>query len=166
MHPLLQELHNEHLTISIKLADIERAISTPLQLKPFALKVILDLSELLNSSDLIHHYNEELIRTALFNSQAPIHPRVNDIHCDHLSFQRMPSVLEEKQLLLSSNEIQALIKELILQYYDHMDGEENIFFPQADRWQNDDQWSSISGQWHTEDADRKNYNKTFQASRS
>ena len=40
------------------------------------------------------------------------------------------------------------IDDFIKKYYDHMDAEENIFFPVADKWLSDIQWQEIKRQWH------------------
>ena len=40
------------------------------------------------------------------------------------------------------------VDDFIKKYYDHMDAEENIFFPVADKWLSDNQWQEIKRQWH------------------
>jgi hemerythrin-like domain-containing protein len=44
--------------------------------------------------------------------------------------------------------IAAAIDDFIMKYYDHMDAEESIFFPMADKWLSDIQWQEIKRQWH------------------
>ena len=50
---------------------------------------------------------------------------------------------------LTPKEIAAFIDDYIHKYYDHLDGEENIFFPMAEKWLTDDQWLEIHKHWKT-----------------
>ena len=93
--------------------------------------------------------NEELIRLALLATDAPIHQRVMAIEQDHKAFKRIAGQL--KMLEQSTQEARVIadtIEDFIKKYYDHMDAEENIFFPVADKWLSDTQWQEIKHQWH------------------
>ncbi|WP_172147695.1 MULTISPECIES: hemerythrin domain-containing protein [Pseudomonas] len=151
MHPLLEELHHYHQTISVTIDQMKGLLD---KLKNdvcdaadrqqlFAL-----LESLHGEAETRHHQNEELIRRLLLTTRAPVHPRVLDIERDHQGFARIANQL--KALEHSSHtprEIATFIEDYISKYYDHLDSEEHIFFPLADEWLSDNQWQEIKRQW-------------------
>ena len=95
-----------------------------------------------------HHENEELIRRALLATRAPIHQRVKDIERDHHGFERIAAQLKTlEDSGLAPREMAAFVEDYIHKYFDHMDAEENIFFPMAEKWLADNQWQEVKRQW-------------------
>lgn len=154
MHPLLEELHLYHHNISTTIDQIKNLLT---QFKSGTCDVV-DRDKLFNlleslhgEAETQHHQNEELIRQLLLTTRAPVHPRVLDIERDHQGFARIASQL--KALEHSSHtpkEIATFIEDYIHKYYDHLDSEENIFFPLADEWLTTSQWQDIQQQWQKE----------------
>ena len=154
MHPLLEELHLYHHNISTTIDQIKNLLA---QFKSGTCDVV-DRDKLFNlleslhgEAETQHHQNEELIRQLLLTTRAPVHPRVLDIERDHQGFARIASQL--KALEHSSHtpkEIATFIEDYIHKYYDHLDSEENIFFPLADEWLTTSQWQDIQQQWQKE----------------
>lgn len=154
MHPLLEELHLYHHNISITIEQIKNLLT---QFKSGTCTAadreqLFRLLECLHGeAETRHHQNEELIRHLLLTTRAPVHPRVLDIERDHQGFARIASQL--KALEHSSHtpkEIATFIEDYIHKYYDHLDSEENIFFPLADEWLTTHQWQDIQQQWQKE----------------
>lgn len=151
MNPLLQELREYHHGVAIHinrirgLLDIlDDASATAADCRP----LFRQLDELHGAAEVRHHENEELIRRALLRTEAPIHPRVKDIERDHLAFERIAAQL---RALESSGhtprEIAAIVRDFIQKYFDHIDGEENIFFPMAEQWLSEPQWQELGQLW-------------------
>ena len=153
MHPLLEELHVYHHNISITIDQLEKLLFKVKNdtFDKIDRKALFKLQSSLHSeAEKHHHQNEELIRQQLITTKAPIHQRVKDIQRDHESFDRMATRLRElEHSALTPKEIAAFIDDYIHKYYDHLDGEENIFFPMADKWLTDDHWQEIHKHWKT-----------------
>lgn len=152
MNILLKELRTYHHEVSIKITQIKGLLGKVRHESDGAddCKLLFKLLEALHGdTERHHHENEELIRRALLATEAPIHPRVKDIERDHQAFERIAGQL--KMLENSTQETKVIadaIDDFIKKYYDHMDAEENIFFPVADKWLSDIQWQEIKHQWH------------------
>ena len=152
MNVLLKELHTYHHEVAIKITQIKGLLGRLRHESASAddCKLLFKLLEALHGdAERYHHENEELIRRALLATEAPIHQRVKDIERDHQAFGRIAGQL--KMLEDSTQEARVIadtIDDFIKKYYDHMDAEENIFFPVADKWLSDIQWQEIKRQWH------------------
>lgn len=152
MNVLLKELHTYHHEVAIKITQIKGLLGRLRYESASAddCKLLFKLLEALHGdAERHHHENEELIRRALLATEAPIHQRVKDIERDHQAFGRIAGQL--KMLEDSTQEARVIadtIDDFIKKYYDHMDAEENIFFPVADKWLSDIQWQEIKRQWH------------------
>ncbi|CAN7433098.1 hemerythrin domain-containing protein [Pseudomonas sp. GL-B-26] len=152
MNILLKELHTYHHEVAIKITQIKGLLGRLRHESASAddCKLLFKLLEALHGdAERYHHENEELIRRALLATEAPIHQRVKDIERDHQAFGRIAGQL--KMLEDSTQEARVIadtIDDFIKKYYDHMDAEENIFFPVADKWLSDIQWQEIKRQWH------------------
>ncbi len=152
MNVLLKELHTYHHEVAIKITQIKGLLGRVRHESAGAddSKLLFKLLEALHGdAERHHHENEELIRRALLATEAPIHQRVKDIERDHQAFARIAGQL--KMLEDSTQEVRVIadtIDDFIKKYYDHMDAEENIFFPAADKWLSDIQWQEIKRQWH------------------
>ncbi|WP_298771334.1 hemerythrin domain-containing protein [uncultured Shewanella sp.] len=151
MHPLLQELYDYHHDAS-KVIDELSGLLTQVKYKRSSLadvKPVFQLLSLLHSdAERRHHLNEELIRQQLVATELPLHPRIQDLENDHHGFDRIADHL--KLLVdseLSHKEMAAIIDDYIRKYYDHIDGEENIFFPMADKYLTSNDWETIRAQW-------------------
>ncbi|MFZ3202256.1 MAG: hemerythrin domain-containing protein [Pseudomonas sp.] len=151
MHPLLEELHHYHQNISATIDQMKGLLGklendtgdAADRQQLFAL-----LESLHGEAETRHHQNEELIRRLLLTTRAPVHPRVLDIERDHQGFARIASQLKAlEHSSLTPREIATFIEDYIHKYYDHLDSEENIFFPLADEWLSDTQWQEIKQQW-------------------
>lgn len=154
MHPLLEELHLYHHNISTTIDQIKNLLT---QFKSDTCTAadreqLFRLLECLHGeAETCHHQNEELIRHLLLTTRAPVHPRVLDIERDHQGFARIASQLKAlEQSSHTPKEIATFIEDYIHKYYDHLDSEENIFFPLADEWLTDNQWQDIRQQWQKE----------------
>lgn len=152
MNILLKELHTYHHEVSVQITQIKgllervRHDSAGVDDRKLLFKL---LEALHGDAERHHHENEELIRLALLATEAPIHPRVKEIERDHKAFERIAGQL--KMLEGSTQEAKVIadsVDDYIRKYYDHMDAEENIFFPVADKWLSDTQWQEIKRQWH------------------
>lgn len=152
MNVLLKELHSYHHEVAIKITRIKGLLGKVRHESAGAedCKLLFKMLEALHDdAERHHHENEELVRRALLATEAPIHPRVKDIERDHQAFERIAGQL--KVLEDSVQEMRVIadtIDDFIKKYYDHMDAEENIFFPVADKWLSDLQWQEIKRQWH------------------
>ena len=152
MNTLLNELHAYHHEMANKISQI-RNLLKKLKHEPEGAddcKLLFEMLERLHSdAELHHHENEELIRRALLTTEAPIHPRILDIERDHQAFGRIAGQL--KGLATATKDTQVIadtVDDFIAKYYDHMESEENIFFPAADKWLSNSQWLEIKDQWH------------------
>lgn len=152
MNVLLNELHAYHHEVAIKITQIKKLLDRMKHESAGAddSKLLFKMLEALHGdAERHHHKNEELIRRALLATDAPIHPRVKDIERDHLAFERIAGQL--KMLEDSTQEARVIadtIDDFIRKYYDHMEAEESIFFPMADKWLSGSQWQEIKRQWH------------------
>ena len=152
MNVLLKELLAYHHEVAIKITQIKGLLGKVRHESAGAedCKLLFKVLEALHGdAERHHHENEELIRRALLATKAPIHQRVKDIERDHQAFERIAGQL--KMLEDSTQEMKVIadaIDDFIKKYYDHMDAEENIFFPAADKWLSDIQWQEIKHQWH------------------
>ncbi|MDZ5436349.1 hemerythrin domain-containing protein [Pseudomonas fluorescens] len=152
MNVLLKKLHTYHHEVALKITQIKGLLERMRHESASAddCKLLFKLLEALHGdAERHHHENEELIRWALLATKAPIHQRVKDIERDHQAFERIAGQL--KMLENSTQETRVIadaIDDFITKYYDHMDAEENIFFPAADKWLSDIQWQEIKRQWH------------------
>lgn len=152
MNILLEELHRYHHEVAIKITQIEGLLGRMRHESAGAddCKLLFKLLEALHGdAERHHHENEELIRRALLATEAPIHQRVKDIERDHQAFERIAG--QHKMLEDSTQEARVIadtIDDFIKKYYDHMETEENIFFPVADKWLSEIQWQEIKRQWH------------------
>lgn len=152
MNVLLKELLAYHHEVAIKITRIKGLLAKVRHESAGAddCKLLFKVLEALHGdAERHHHENEELIRRALLATAAPIHQRVKDIERDHQAFERIAGQL--KMLEDSTQEMRVIadtIDDYIKKYYDHMDAEENIFFPVADKWLSDIQWKEIKRQWH------------------
>ncbi|WP_223434287.1 MULTISPECIES: hemerythrin domain-containing protein [unclassified Pseudomonas] len=152
MNALLKELHLYHHEVAIKITQIKGLLGRVRHESAGVDdgKLLFELLEALHGdAERHHHENEELIRRALLATEAPIHQRVRDIERDHQAFERIAGQL--KMLEDSTQEARVIadtIDDFIKKYYDHMDAEENIFFPAADKWLSEIQWQEIKRQWH------------------
>ncbi|WP_299493354.1 hemerythrin domain-containing protein [uncultured Shewanella sp.] len=153
MHPLLQELYDYHHGASQIIDELSNLL---IQVKHKPLSVpdiqpIFNLLAILHSDEeQLHHQNEELIRQQLVATDLPLHPRIQDLENDHHGFDRIADHL--KLLVdseLSLREMAAIIDDYIRKYYDHIDGEENIFFPMANKYLTDKDWEMIQQRWQT-----------------
>ncbi|MGH8387368.1 MAG: hemerythrin domain-containing protein [Pseudomonas sp.] len=152
MNVLLNELHAYHHEVAGKINRI-KALLKKLKYESASgddCKLLFKMLESLHGeTEQHHHENEELIRRALLTTEAPIHPRVKDIERDHEAFGRIAGQL--KMLEDSTQETSAIVAAVdnfIMKYYNHMEAEENIFFPMADKWLSDIQWNEIKCHWH------------------
>ena len=152
MNVLLKELLAYHHEVAIKITQIKELLRKMRHESDGAddCKLLFTMLEALHGdAERHHHENEELIRLALLETEAPIHQRVKDIERDHQAFGRIAGQL--KMLEDTTQETRVIadtIDDFIKKYYDHMDAEENIFFPAADKWLSNNQWQEIKRQWH------------------
>ena len=152
MNVLLNKLHAYHHEVAVKITQIKGLLGRVRHESDGAdgCKLLFRMLEALHGdAERHHHENEELIRRALLATDAPIHQRVKDIERDHLAFERIAGQL--KTLEDSTQEVKVIadaIDDFIRKYYDHMEAEESIFFPMADKWLSDIQWQEIKRQWH------------------
>ncbi|TVT85188.1 hemerythrin domain-containing protein [Pseudomonas sp. H3(2019)] len=152
MNNLLNELHTYHHEVALRITEIKVLLGKIRHESAGAddRKQLFQVLEALHGeAERHHHENEELIRQALLETEAPIHQRVKDIERDHLAFGRIAGQL--KALEESTQEMKVIadtIDDFIKKYYDHMESEENIFFPMADKWLSDTQWQEVKRQWH------------------
>lgn len=154
MHPLLEELHSYHHDISATVVQIRDLLDkckreTCDAADQQALFRLLD--SLHGEAERRHHQNEELIRQQLLTTRAPVHPRVLEIERDHHGFERIAGQLRALEgSSHTPSEIATIVEDYLHKYHDHMDTEENIFFPMADEWLSDVHWQAIKQQWQKE----------------
>ncbi|QLC72517.1 hemerythrin domain-containing protein [Pseudomonas sp. LPB0260] len=151
MHPLLEELHVYHRGVSATIDRIKqllKVLGSGVDEAADCEQLYRMLESLHGEAETKHHQNEELIREKLLATEAPLHQCVRDIERDHQGFERIAKQLGAlEQSGLNSKEIAAFVEDYIRKYYDHMDREENIFFPMADEWIMDEQWQDIKQHW-------------------
>ena len=151
MNALLNELRHYHHDIAISINRISGLLGV-LKDEPCGsadCKRLFKLLETLHGdAEKRHHENEELILRALLATQAPIHQRVKDIERDHHGFERIAAQIKAlEDSGQTPREMAAFVEDYIHKYFDHMDGEENIFFPMAEKWLTDNQWQEVKRQW-------------------
>lgn len=151
MHPLLEELHAYHHDISATIGQMKKLLG---QFKNGSCdaadreQLFKLLESLHGQAETRHHQNEELIREQLLATRAPVHHRVQEIERDHQGFERIANQLRAlEHSNLSPEEVATYVEDYILKYYDHLDSEENIFFPLADEWLSDRQWQEVEQRW-------------------
>ncbi|MGY3176353.1 hemerythrin-like domain-containing protein [Pseudomonas sp. TE12234] len=130
MNVLLKELQAYHHEVAIKITQINELLRQLRHGSNDCSPLFKMLEALHGDAERHHHENEELIRLALLATDAPIHQRVKDIERDHQAFGRIAGQL--KMLEDTTQETRVIadtIDDFIKKYYDHMDAEENIFFP-------------------------------------
>ncbi len=151
MHELLSELQSFHHQTSEKAGDLARFTKVLAQNgEDHVRETILEMLEAFNSEEEhAHHHNEELIREALISTGAPIHRRVEQIEKDHHAFGRiMSNLLDQcRDHKVSSAVLSSQINDYIDKYFDHLEAEETIFFPMADKWLEEEQWEAIKKSW-------------------
>ncbi|MBM6446777.1 MULTISPECIES: hemerythrin domain-containing protein [Pseudomonas] len=152
MNVLLKELHAYHHEVAVKITQIKESLRKLRHESNGAddCKLLFTMLEALHDdAERHHHENEELIRLALLATEAPIHQRVKDIERDHQAFGRIAGQLKMLENTTQETSVIAdTVDDFIKKYYDHMEAEENIFFPVADKWLSDSQWQEIKRQWH------------------
>ncbi|MGQ7956848.1 hemerythrin domain-containing protein [Pseudomonas sp. SP16.1] len=151
MHPLLEELHSYHHDLCTSIAQLRKLLA---RFKDGSCDDAgrRELFELLASlhgdAEARHHRNEELIRLQLLATRAPLHQRVLEIERDHQGFARIAGQLAAlEQSGHTPEEIASVVEDYLRHYHDHMDSEENIFFPMADEWLDDQHWQVVRQQW-------------------
>ncbi|WP_020406499.1 hemerythrin domain-containing protein [Hahella ganghwensis] len=151
MHTLLEELLNYHRHVTTIIDEIAELNKELARTKSGDIREIIIemLKSLRSDKEMSHHFNEELIRQALMTTDAPIHGRVEQIANDHAAFGRIISNLQSqcKDQGCSAEELSSVINDYIAQYFDHLEAEETIFFPMADKWLNQEQWNTVQQQW-------------------
>lgn len=148
MHALIEELRDYHRLKSRHLLQLDRAKADLARGGPReALVVPLRLFQ--GPSEEAHHRNEELILAQVRVTDAPIHPRLAQLTGDHDAFTGRVSALirlvEEADVTLE--QLRCSIEDFARHYDDHASGEENIFFPLADRTLSGSHWSAIERDW-------------------
>ena len=151
MHPLLEELHQYHRNISVTIHQLQTLLDQAKQENSEQTdcdSIFKLLNHLHGEAEVKHHKNEEVIRRQLMNTDAPIHQRVNDIAHVHLGFARITEQLCNLEASgRSVKEVCLFIEDYFNKYFDHMQGEETIFFPMADKWLTDFQWQEVQKIW-------------------
>lgn len=143
MNVLLKELQAYHHEVAMKITQIKELLKKIRHESDGAddCKLLFKMLEALHGdAERHHHENEELIRLVLLTTEAPIHQRVKDIERDHQAFGRIAGQLKMFEDTTQETRVIAdTIDDFIKKYYDHMDAEEHIFFPAADKWLSDNQ---------------------------
>ena len=152
MHELLSELNSYHRQASDRAGDLSRLAKELAQNgEEHVRETILEiLATFNNEEEKAHHHNEELIRKALIKTDAPIHRRVEQIEKDHQAFGRILSnILSQCQdPKVTAAVLSSQINDYIDKYYDHLEAEETIFFPMAEKWLEDEHWEHVKKSWH------------------
>ncbi|WP_299008241.1 hemerythrin domain-containing protein [uncultured Shewanella sp.] len=151
MHPLLKELYAYHNNTSVTMDEVERLLAklkaNDSQLKDND-KLFHLLTVLHSQKESVHHQNEEVIRKRLVDNHVSLHPSILALEHAHKHFYDIANSL--KTLVdseLNRQEIIAIIEDYLRQYFDHIDTEENIFFPVANKLLTDEDWKIIARQW-------------------
>ncbi len=151
MHPLLEELHQYHSDISVTIHQLQTLLD---QVKQYdaqqtdCSEIFTLLKSLRSPEEQKHHRNEEIIRKKLMDTEAPIHQRVEEIAHDHQGLSRITGQLINLETSdTSAREISVFIEDYLDKYFDHMQGEEAIFFPMADKWLTEQQWQEVQSSW-------------------
>ena len=97
----------------------------------------------------VHHANEEIIREELIQANVRLHPSIQMLQRDHEGFARIVHRLFDlEKSRLPAVQICEHIQNYITNYFDHMDCEENFFFPMAEKHLSDVQWTHVAQKWH------------------
>ncbi len=151
MNPHLEELYRYHKYVSTIISEMEPSVAD-LEADPnddMALyKVVNALYSMRNDAEFVHHFNEELIRNELMRTDAPIHRNVEQIAEEHQAFdKRLLYLLTALSGRGSSVELTTQVRSYLENYQDHMQGEDTIFFPMAEKWLSDEHWQRIEKEW-------------------
>jgi hemerythrin-like domain-containing protein len=152
VHELIEELQQYHKEKSCHIFDLEKGVNS-LTANDSPEKSTQTIQALLepfqNKADVAHHHNEEIILSELRKTSAPIHRRVEDISADHEAFDTMIADISSKIVdqSVGCDELCSRIKRFVAVYNDHANGEENIFFPIADKYLQDSHWTRIKKAW-------------------
>ena len=152
MHELIEELQQYHKEKARHLFDLERCVVSLGENGPneeYAQLLRAMFEPFQNVAEVAHHHNEEAIFDELCKTSAPIHRRVNEISGDHQAFGRIILEISTKIIdqSVSCAELCSTIGSFVAIYKDHADGEENIFFPVADKFLQDKHWNRICKAW-------------------
>ncbi|OZG69984.1 hypothetical protein BTA51_28350 [Hahella sp. CCB-MM4] len=151
MHPLLEELLNYHRQASAVIKEISKLNQELTQTDASDIRDLLinSLEELKSEEERNHHFNEELVREALMSTEAPIHRSVEQIAKDHAAFGRIMSSLQSQcqDDSCTDEELSSMITDYIDKYFDHLEAEETIFFPMAEKWLDEDLWANVQEKW-------------------
>lgn len=152
MHDLIEELRRFHSKKSYHLNLLDRAIAdlSKSQQSTDTRPLLRELFEPFDDpAEIAHHHNEELILRELLTTDIPIHRKVTEISADHEAFDRITarivSKIENPQIEIDI--LRANIQEFLVIYNDHANGEENVFFPLADRNLQDSHWNKVYKSW-------------------
>ena len=152
MHELIQELQLYHREKARNLFDLERCVESLLADRP-SRKYAQTLRGLFepfqNTAEIAHHHNEEIILLELRKTPAPIHRRVDEISADHRAFDKIIVEISTKMTddSVGCAELCSTIQNFVATYNDHASGEENIFFPIADKFLEVSHWRRIEKAW-------------------
>ena len=152
MHDLIQELQHYHKEKARHLFDLEQAVER-LTEEDYAGDYTPVLRELFqpfqDAMEVAHHHNEEIILAELRKTPASIHRRVEEISGDHQAFNRITAEISSKIInqSVSCAELCATITSFVATYKDHAAGEENIFFPMADKHLEAHHWLIVEKAW-------------------
>ena len=152
MHELIQELQQYHREKARNLFDLEKSVNNLLEngsSEEYGQTLQALFEPFQNIAEVAHHQNEEVILSELRKTSAPIHRRVDEISADHEAFDRKIVEISTKIIdhSVSCTELCSTIKSFVAIYKDHADGEENIFFPMADKYLTGSHWGRIKKAW-------------------
>ena len=152
MHELIENLQEYHRQKARHLFELESCVNDLIEFGPsegYAQTLRTLFEPFQNTTEVAHHHNEELILGELRNTSAPIHRRVDEIPTDHEAFNKIVVEIatQIRDPEVGCAELCAIIKNFVLNYSDHADGEESIFFPIADKYLQSDHWSRIQQAW-------------------
>lgn len=151
MHSLLEKLRLYHHDAGEALKKVDDANRDPKLAGTQELRdMVLVLVQRMQSADeQKHHANEELIRGVLRSTDAPMHRLVEQIADDHAAFDRLVANLKNCccDECKDAPELHNCIQHYLDNYYQHMEAEETIFFPLADKWLDDERWQLVRRQW-------------------
>jgi len=105
--------------------------------------------ELIEELQQYHKEKSQIILSELRKTSAPIHRRVEEISADHEAFDTMIADNSSKIVdqSVGCDELCSRIKRFVAVYNDHANGEENIFFPIADKYLQDSHRTRIKKAW-------------------
>jgi hemerythrin-like domain-containing protein len=152
VHELIVELQQYHRTKARHLFELETyvdIVSENESSETIAQTLRMLFEPFQDATEAAHHHNEELILHALRTTSAPIHRRVEEISGDHIAFERIIVQISGKlnNPTCDSAELCANVRRFVAIYKDHAEGEENIFFPIADKHLKVSHWRKIRNAW-------------------